>query len=154
MLNVKDVHRIGILVKDLDKAVKLFTTIFGAKVGITYRKDETENFQLTYDEIPPVGLKSAYLTIGEGFQIELMAASTPDGVMAKEIERKGEGIYSISFQVENVVEAIKDLEASGVRVVGKQLDWKTKTNQGDVHTPYALTHPKDTCGFMIEIGMR
>ncbi|RMF97771.1 MAG: hypothetical protein D6734_01330 [Candidatus Schekmanbacteria bacterium] len=155
MLKVKDVHRIGVIVRDLDKAVDFFTNVLGARKGITYRKDETENYQLVYDEIPPEGLKSCYVTIGKDFQIELMAPTDENGNIAKLLEKRGEGIATLCFQVEDVNEAIEFLESKGIRIVGKErLDWKTKIGDQEIHTPYVFIHPKDCFGIMVEIGLR
>ncbi|MBI5375928.1 MAG: VOC family protein [Candidatus Schekmanbacteria bacterium] len=160
MPKVKDVHRLGVIVKDLEKAVDFFVNNFGAKKGIVYRKDETENFPIVYDEIEPEGLKSCYVTLGQDFQIELMSPSKPDGNIAKLLEKRGEGILTVCFQVDSVDEAIKELESKGVRIVGKeQLNWITKIKMADgsikeVPTPYVFVHPKDAFGLMIEIGLR
>jgi len=155
MLNVKDVHRLGIIVRDLDKAVDFFTNVLGGKKGITYRKDESENYQLVYDEIAPEGLKSCYITLGKDFQLELMAPSNEDGTIAKLLEKRGEGIFTVCFQVDDVDEAIELLESKGVRIVGKeQLNWKTKVEGGEIATPYVFIHPKDCFGLMVEIGLR
>ena len=119
-------------------------------------KDENENYQLVYDVSPHEGLKSCYITLGKDFQIELMAPSNEDGTIAKLLEKRGEGIFTVCFQVDDVNEAIELLESKGVRIVGKeQLNWKTKVGDGkEIATPYVFIHPKDCFGIMVEIGLR
>ena len=152
-MGVKKINRIGIAVKDLDKAIDFFVNVLGAKRGVIYRKDETESFELVSDEIPSEGLKSYYVTLGE-LQIELMSPSDEDGHIAKFIQKRGEGLMTISFQLDDIEEGIKDLEAKGVRVVGKMLDHYTKLGGEEVHTPYAFIHPKDFFGIMVELAIR
>ena len=152
-MGIKKINRIGIAVKDLDKSIDFFVNVLGAKHGVVYRKDETENFDLVADEIPSEGLKSYYLTLGE-LQIELMAPTDEDGNIARFIQNRGEGLMTLSFQLDDIEEGIKDLEAKGVRVVGKMLDHYTQLGDEKVHTPYAFIHPKDFFGIMVELAIR
>ncbi len=150
---IKKIHRIGIAVKDLEKSKDFFLNVLGAKKGVVYRKDETENFSLVGDDIPSEGLKSFYVTLGE-LQIELMSATDEDGNIARFIKSKGEGLMTISFQVEDLDESIEYLESKGVRVVGKMLDHYTTLDGEKIHTPYCFIHPKDFFGIMVELAIR
>jgi len=152
-VGIKKINRIGIAVKDLDKAIDFFVNVLGAKRGVVYRQDETENFELVSDEIPSEGLKSYYVTLGE-MQIELMAPTDEDGNIASFLKKRGEGLMTISFQLDDINEGIKNLEAKGVRIVGKMLDHYTKLGNENVHTPYAFVHPKDFFGIMVELAIR
>lgn len=152
-LRIDKVHRIGIAVKDLDKAVDFMVNVLGAKNGVVYRRDETEHFNLVSDTIPQEGLKSHYVTLG-GLQIELMSPTGDDGPIAGFLNKKGEGLMTISFKVEDLDEAIKELEEKGVRVVGKMLDHYTTIGGEKIHTPYCFIHPKDFFGIMVELAIR
>ncbi|MFH1350343.1 MAG: VOC family protein [Pseudomonadota bacterium] len=144
-MEIKKINRIGLAVKDLDKAIDFFVNVLGAKRGVVYRKDESENYQLIEDEIPAEGLKSYYMTLG-GLQIELMSPTDEDGNIAKFIQKRGEGLMTLSFQVEDLDAAIRELEEKGVRIVGKMLDHYTQLGDEKVHTPYCFIHPKDFFG--------
>jgi len=152
-MDIKKINRVGIVVRDLDKAIDFFTSVLGAERGVLYRKDESENYQLVEDEIPEEGLRSYYLTLG-GLQIELMSPTDENGSIAKFIQRAGEGIMTVSFQVEDLDGSIKELEDKGIRIVGKMLDHYTHIGDEKVHTPYCFIHPKDFFGIMVELAIR
>lgn len=152
-MKVKKVSRIGIAVKDLDKAVDFFVKVFGAKEGVLYARDESENYELVKDEIPSEGVKSHFLTLG-GLQIELMAPTDEDGNIAKFLQKRGEGIMTLSFQVEDLDGSVKELEEKGIRIVGKMLDHYSQLGDQKVHTPYCFIHPKDCFGMMVELAIR
>lgn len=152
-MQVKSVNRLGIAVKDLEKAKDFFIKVLGAKPGVIYRKDETEHYDLVEDEIATEGLKSYYVTLG-GLQIELMAPTDDDGNIAKFIEKRGEGLMTISLQVDDLDESIGHFEEKGVRIVGKMLDHYTQFGDEKVHTPYCFIHPKDFFGIMVELAIR
>ncbi len=152
-MRVKSVNRLGIAVKDLEKAKDFFLNTLGAKPGVIYRKDETEHYDLLEDHIDSEGLKSYYVTLG-GLQIELMAPTDEDGNIAKFIEKRGEGLMTISLQVDDLDESIGYFEEKGVRIVGKMLDHYTQFGDEKVHTPYCFIHPKDFFGIMVELAIR
>lgn len=152
-MQIKKINRIGVAVKDLDQAIHFLVNVLGAKRGVTYRRDESENYQLLQDEIPAEGLKSYYVTLG-GLQIELMSPTNKEGNIGQFIEKRGEGLMTISFQVDDLDAAVKELESKGVRVVGKMLDHYTQIGNERVHTPYCFVHPKDFFGLMVELAIR
>jgi methylmalonyl-CoA/ethylmalonyl-CoA epimerase len=152
-MQVKKINRIGIAVKDLDKAVDFLVNVLGAKRGVIYRRDESENYQLLQDEIPSEGLRSYYLTLGS-LQIELMSPTSEEGNIGRFIQKRGEGLMTLSFQVEDLEVAVNELEGKGVRVVGKMLDHHTQIGNEMVHTPYCFIHPKDFFGLMVELAIR
>jgi len=92
-MQVEKIPRIGIAVKDLEKAKDFFINVLGAKRGIVFQRDETKSYEMVEDEIPSEGLKSYYLTMG-GLQIELMSPTDEDGNIANFIKRKGEGLMT------------------------------------------------------------
>ena len=125
-MKVERVDHIHIAVRDLGKAIPFFEDILGTKFSDTIRDEKT--FQLR-SVIDPLGL-------------ELLQSLTPDGVVARSIEKKGEGIHAISFKVPNLEEAVKELQAKGLRLVGKITLGRIKEAQ---------FHPRDAHGVMIEL---
>ena len=112
--------------RDLDKAIQLFSDILGTKFGPPLVEDKAFFLKSAID---PMGLN-------------LISSLKPDGVMARSIEKRGEGVQAISFKVPNLDEAVKELEAKGLKLVGR-IDGK--------RIKEAQFHPKDTFGVMIEL---
>jgi methylmalonyl-CoA/ethylmalonyl-CoA epimerase len=81
-------------------------------------------------------------------EVELLESTTEDGPIARFIEKKGEGIQHIAFKVDNIEEAIKDLQEKGVRLI----DEKPRYGAGGARI--AFLHPKSTSGVLIEISER
>ncbi|MBI4286728.1 MAG: VOC family protein [Chloroflexi bacterium] len=124
------IDHIGILVKDLDKAVKLFSDLFDMKFQSPYATPEAD----TWETIEASG-------------INLIAPLAPEksknpGTLAKQLERRGEGVIMLAFKVPNVEEAVAEAQAKGVRCISKFEHEGTKI---------ALFHPKDTFGITVEV---
>ncbi len=152
-MQVEKIPRIGIGVKDLEKAKDFFINVLGAKSGIVFQSDETKSYEVVEDEIPSEGLKSCYFTLG-GLQIELMSPTDEDGNIARFIKKRGEGLMTITFVTDDLDENIKYLESKGVRIVGKMLDHYAQFGDDKVHTPYCFIHPRDFFGIMVELAIR
>lgn len=150
MIKIDKIPRIGIAVRDIEKAKKFFIDVLGAKSGVTWQKVGGKSYELVEDEIPAEGMKSYYLTLG-GLQIELMSPTNEDGNIAQFIKKRGEGLMTISFRVEDLDKSIQYLESKGVRIVGKMLDHYTHFGDERVHVPYCFIHPKDFFGIMAEL---
>jgi len=124
------IDHIGILVEDLDKAVKLFSDLFGMEFSEPYDMPEAD----THETIAPSGIN-----LIEPLSLE---RSKNPGVMAKLLERRGEGVLVISFKVPNLEEAVAEAQSKGVRLISKFEHNGVK---------FALFHPKDTFGITIEL---
>ena len=77
-----------------------------------------------------------------------MESTSPDGPIAKHIEKKGEGIQHIALRVDNIEAAIADLMAKGVRMIDE------KPRYGAGGAKIAFVHPKSTGGILLEISER
>jgi len=151
-MEIKSVPRIGIAVKDIEKAKDFLINVLGAKSGVIWKPEGTEGYEIVGDVIPEEGLDSYYLTLG-GFQIELMAPTDEDGNIAQFIKKQGEGLMSITLQVDDYEESIKYLESKGVRIVGKMPDYSYQFGDEKVPSPYCFIHPKDFFGIMVELAV-
>ena len=89
-------------------------------------------------------LKIAFVPIGET-NIELVQSTDPDGVMAKYVEKKGEGIHHIALEVEDIDAAVEELLAKGMKMIDQ------KPRRGAHGATIAFLHPKATHGVMIEL---
>lgn len=127
---VMKVNHVGICVKDLDEALKTYRDILGLKVrGIL--------------DLEEIGQRSAFVAIGDD-EFEIMEPTSPDGVVARFIERRGEGLHHISLKVCDIEKLLSKLKDRGVRLI----------NEEPLVTPFgkvAFVHPKSMHGVLIEL---
>lgn len=107
---VKRVDHIAIAVRDLDKSIALFETLFGAKL-IMKKRGEMQGHPMAV----------AYMQVGENI-FALDEAVEPNGFIARFIEQRGEGLHHIGLEVENLDGYIQELEAKNIRIPVKDLD--------------------------------
>ena len=132
-MKVECVDHIHIVVKDLDKAVRFFSELFDTTFSEALSSPaETEGGH---------GVKASVCNIN-GVGLELIAPSDPNGLMAKTLKHRGEGIWAISVKVPDMDEAIAEVESRGLRVIRRIEAGKVKE---------AHIHPKETYGVMIEL---
>ena len=134
MFNVGRVDHIGIAVKDIEQAKKFYTEFLGMK-------------DLGEEVVEEQKVKVCYIPCGDS-EIELLESTSPDGPIAKHIEKKGEGIQHIALRVDNIEAAIADLMAKGVRMIDE------KPRYGAGGAKIAFVHPKSTGGILLEISER
>lgn len=131
---VKKVDHIGIAVKNLDETLKFYKETMGLDLqGIEVVEEQK--------------VKVAFLPIGDT-EVELLESTDSDGPIAKYIEKKGEGVQHIAYRVENIEEAIADMEAKGVRMIDKT------PRYGAGGAKIAFCHPKSTYGVLVELCQR
>lgn len=134
-MKVNKVDHICIAVKDLDEAMKVWEPVLGKAGPDDPYVDEPEQIRV------------ARYWIGElGF--ELMESTTPDGPVAKHIEKNGEGVMVISLNVDNTREAIENLKAGDYPLI--------PDSEGEVARPfrnceYTFIHPKKMNGVLTEL---
>ena len=129
-MRIKEVSHIGVGVKDLPKAVEFFQKNFGfRKVG-----EETG-----------MGLRVAFLH-GGATPIELLQDVSPGGAMEKFIEKRGEGVHHLCFEVEDIKSAMEELRSQGVHFIDKE------PRPGARNALVAFIHPKDSYGVLIELA--
>nr|WP_314865248.1 methylmalonyl-CoA epimerase [uncultured Flavobacterium sp.] len=128
---MRKIEHIGIAVKDLDVSNALFEKLFGAPA---YKAEVVES----------EGVTTSFFLNGPN-KIELLAATNPDSPIAKFIEKKGEGIHHIAFDVEDIVSEIARLQNEGF-VVLNEIPKKGADNK-----LVAFLHPKSTNGVLIEL---
>lgn len=128
---LKKIDHIGIAVRNLENALHIFKDL----LGMQYTGQEV---------VPDQEVKVAFLPIGES-EIELLESTSPEGNIAKFIEKKGEGIHHIALQVDDLESVLGDLEKKGVRLI----DQKPRYGAGGARI--AFIHPKSTNGILIEL---
>jgi len=128
---MRKIEHIGIAVKDLEVSNLLFEKLFGAPA---YK----------FEEVESEGVTTSFFKNGPN-KIELLAATNPESPIAKFLEKKGEGIHHIAFDVENIEEEIIRLKKEGF-VVLNEIPKKGADNKLVV-----FLHPKSTNGVLIEL---
>ena len=128
---MKNVEHIGIAVKNLGVSVPLFEKL----LNTTCYKTET---------VAGEQVNTAFFQTGET-KIELLESATPDGVIARYIDKKGEGIHHIAFEVEDIKAEMSRLQADGFVLLNAE------PKVGADHKLVCFLHPKGTNGVLIEI---
>ncbi|UCF85053.1 MAG: VOC family protein [Desulfobacteraceae bacterium] len=137
MIRVKRIEPLVIAVKSLEKAIPFFKEILGAQSAPPFPEDDYLMGQFT---------------IGESM-IELLEPVDPNGPVAKFLERKGEGVYAVNIQVEDLDEAIAELQSRGLKILHKR-DYEPPQSslKGTIWTRLAFIHPRETFGVLFIFG--
>jgi methylmalonyl-CoA/ethylmalonyl-CoA epimerase len=125
------IEHIGIAVKNIEQSNELFSKLFG-KAPYKLEKVESEN------------VSTSFFMMGEN-KVELLEATNSDSAIAKFIEKKGEGIHHIAFEVENIVEEMKRLKAEGFILLSDE------PKKGADNKLICFLHPKSSNGVLIEL---
>ncbi len=128
---MRKIEHIGIAVKDLEVSNLLFEKLFGAAA---YKQEE----------VASEGVRTSFFLNGPN-KIELLEATNPESPIAKFIEKKGEGIHHIAFDVEDIYAEIARLKAEGFVVLNET------PKKGADNKMVAFLHPKTTNGVLIEL---
>ena len=96
------------------------------------------------EEVEEQKVKTACLPIGES-KIELLESTSPEGTIAKYIEKRGEGIHHIALEVDDLNAVLTDLKKKGVELIDRE------PRYGVGGTKIAFLHPKSTNGVLIEL---
>ena len=128
---MRKVEHIGIAVKDFSVSIPLFEKILNTSC---YKNEVVESEKVN----------TAFFQKGET-KIELLESSVPDGVIAKFIEKKGEGIHHIAFDVEDIEAEMLRMKSEGFVLLNE------KPKQGADNKLVCFLHPKGTNGVLIEL---
>jgi methylmalonyl-CoA/ethylmalonyl-CoA epimerase len=128
---MQQVEHIGIAVKNLDVSIPLFEMLLNTNCYKTETVD-SEN------------VKTAFFQTGIT-KIELLESSTSDGVISKFIEKKGEGIHHIAFEVADILAEMKRLSNEGFQLLNET------PKKGADNKLVCFLHPKGTNGVLVEL---
>ncbi len=128
---MKKIEHIGIAVKSLKTSNELFGKLFGKK---HYKVECVES----------EGVNTSFFEVGDS-KIELLEATNKDSPIAKFIEKKGEGIHHIAFEVIDIESEIKRLKEEGFIILND------KPKKGADNKLVVFLHPKSTNGVLIEL---
>jgi len=128
---MKSIDHIGIAVKDLEASNALFEKLLGVS---PYKSEEVESERVI----------TSFFKSGSN-KIELLAATNPESPIAKFVEKKGEGIHHIAFDVEDIEFEIDRLKKEGFVVLNET------PKKGADDRLVAFLHPKSTNGVLVEL---
>jgi len=131
---IEKIDHIGIAVKSVKETSELLSNILGLKVAGEESVEEQK-------------VKVALLPLGDS-EVELLESTSPEGPIARFIEKKGEGIQHIAFRVNNIEEVLEKLKKEGVRLIDE------KPRYGAGGAKIAFLHPKSTNGILVELCER
>jgi methylmalonyl-CoA/ethylmalonyl-CoA epimerase len=125
------IEHIGIAVKNLKSANELFTKLVGKG---PYKSEEVEQ----------EGVTTSFFIIGET-KIELLEATKSHSPIAKHIEKRGEGIHHLAFEVDNIEAEMTRLQKEGFILLNEE------PKKGADNKLICFLHPKSTNGILVEL---
>jgi len=125
------VEHIGIAVKDLENSNDLFKKLFGKS-------------HYKIESVDSEHVNTSFFKVGTT-KIELLEATNNDSAIATFIEKRGEGIHHIAFEVEDIHKEMKRLEKEGFRLIN------AKPKHGADNKLVCFLHPKSSNGVLIEL---
>lgn len=128
------IDHLGIAVNSIEDGKNFWSDI----LGLEFEGAETVEAQK---------VTTAFFPVGES-EVELLESTSPDGPVAKYIEKRGQGIQHVAFRVENIEAALAELKEKGVKLI----DQEPRIGAGGAKI--AFLHPKATAGVLVELCER
>ena len=125
------IDHIGIAVNSLDKSIALYRD----QLGMEFEGSE---------EVTEQKVRVAFLKVGES-RIELLEPTAADSPVAKFLEKNGEGVHHLAYQVADIEAALAELKQKGVRLIDET------PRRGAHNSLIAFIHPKASGGVLTEI---
>lgn len=124
-------EHIGIAVKDLESSNALFEQLLGTP---HYKTEEVKSEHVI----------TSFFNAGNT-KVELLEATSPESAIAKYLEKRGEGLHHIAFEVEDIHQSIKEMEAKGFRILNPT------PKRGADNKLVCFIHPKSANGVLVEL---
>ena len=128
---MKKIEHVGIAVKDLETSNILFEKLLG-----------TASYKI--EDVISEGVRTSFFKTGDS-KIELLEALNDDGPIAKFLEKRGEGLHHIAFEVDDIKAEVKRLKAEGFTVLNDE------PKKGADNKLVVFLHPKSAGGVLIEL---
>ena len=125
------IEHIALAVKDLDKAIETYSALW----GLTVEHRET---------VADQQVEEAMLLIGETY-IQLLAPTSDQSTVARFIDKRGEGLHHIAYEVDDIDAALEHLAATGARMIDHE------PRDGSRGTRIAFVHPASSAGVLVEL---
>lgn len=127
----KNVEHIGIAVKDINSVNEVYTKLF-------------QEAPYKLESVKSEGVDTSFFKIG-GTKIEFLMATDPESAISKFIDKKGEGIHHIAFEVEDIDSEMDRLRSEGFKVLSES------PKLGADNKRVCFVHPKSTNGVLVEL---
>jgi methylmalonyl-CoA/ethylmalonyl-CoA epimerase len=127
---IRKVHHVGIVVRDIEQAMGFWRDVLGLELHTLRTMDDQ-------------GVRAALLAIGDS-EIELLEPVVTDNGVARYLERKGEGLHHICFEVDDIEASLAELAAQGVELIDR-------TPRQGAEGRVAFIHPRAAHGVLIEL---
>jgi methylmalonyl-CoA/ethylmalonyl-CoA epimerase len=134
MFKIINVDHVGIAVQDLAVAKSFYAEVLGMKVAAEEVVEEQQ-------------AKVCFFPCGDS-ELELLESTSPDGPIAKFIDKNGQGIHHVALRVNNIEATLADLKEKGVHLIDE------KPRYGAGGASIAFVHPKITGGILLELSER
>ena len=128
---VNKIEHIGIAVKNIEESNVLFEKLLGVP---SYKSEEVES----------EGVLTSFFQTGTN-KIELLMATNPESPIAKFLEKKGEGIHHIAFDVDDIIAEIERLKSEGFVLINEV------PKKGADNKLVVFLHPKNINGVLVEL---
>ena len=126
-----NIEHLGIAVKDLSVSIPLFEKLLNTEC---YKQESVESEQVI----------TAFFQTGES-KVELLESTNPDGVIARFIEKKGEGLHHVAFHVQDIYAEMERLKNEGFVLLSDS------PKKGADNKLVCFLHPKGTNGVLVEL---
>jgi methylmalonyl-CoA/ethylmalonyl-CoA epimerase len=133
-MKILKIDHLGIAVNSIDEGKKFWSDV----LGLEYEGAETVEAQK---------VTTAFFPVSES-EVELLESTSPDGPVAKYIEKRGAGIQHVAFRVADIDAALAELKEKGVKLI----DQEPRIGAGGARI--AFLHPKATGGVLVELCER
>jgi methylmalonyl-CoA epimerase len=130
---IKRLDHVSIVVSNLEEGLKTFEGLLGIKHS-------------HIEEVPDQGIKAAMIMVGD-VEVELIEPIKAGTGVAKFLEKKGEGVHHVCFEVDDIDKELQSLSARGIELIDKQ---SRKGLAGQI----GFIHPKSTRGVLIELAQK
>jgi len=133
-MKILQIDHLGIAVNSIEEGKNFWSDV----LGLRFEGAET---------VAEQKVTTAFFPVGES-EVELLESTSPDGPVAKYIEKRGQGIQHIAFRVDDIEAALAELKEKGIQLIDEQ------PRHGAGGAKIAFLHPKATGGVLVELCQR
>ena len=130
-MKILKIDHLGVAVNSMEEGSGFWKDV----LGLEFAGSETVEEQK---------VTTGFFPVGES-EVELLESTSPDGPIAKYLEKKGAGVQHVAFSVEDIESALQELKDKGVRLIDE------KPRRGAGGKKIAFLHPKATGGVLVEL---
>ncbi len=128
---LKKIEHIGIAVKDLEASNELFHQLLGEP-------------HYKIEEVASEHVNTSFFQVGES-KLELLEGTAPESAISKYVEKRGEGMHHIAFEVDDIYAAMQEMANKGFRLLNEE------PKRGADNKLVCFIHPKTANGMLVEL---